>query len=113
MAVRSRGGRFHQLRQPRRRASFSDLRDAAGPAATPVRGHGGGVFTATNLLKMITYFALGQFSRQILLAAATLLAILATLAGVWLVRRAPADRFYNLVYGHLGRPERIAELTCR
>jgi uncharacterized membrane protein YfcA len=58
------------------------------------------VFAAINLLKIIPYFALGQFSRENLLAAATLfpLAIGATLAGVWLVRRVPADRFYNLVY---------------
>jgi uncharacterized protein len=57
-------------------------------------------FAATNLMKTIPYFALGQFSRENLTAAATLfpLAILATLAGVWLVRRVPADRFYNLVY---------------
>lgn len=57
-------------------------------------------FAATNLLKVIPYFALGQFSRENLIAAATLfpLAILATMAGVWLVRRVPADRFYNLVY---------------
>ena len=35
------------------------------------------------------------------LVGATLfpLAILATMAGVWLVRRVPADRFYNIVYG--------------
>jgi uncharacterized protein len=58
-------------------------------------------FAATNLMKTIPYFALGQFSRQNLTTAATLfpLAILSTLAGVWLVRRVPADRFYNLVYG--------------
>ncbi|WP_158813837.1 sulfite exporter TauE/SafE family protein [Methylocapsa sp. S129] len=58
------------------------------------------VFAAINLLKVIPYFALGQFSRENLMAAATLfpLAILATMAGVWLVRRVPADRFYNLVY---------------
>jgi len=57
-------------------------------------------FAATNLLKVAPYFALGQFSRQNLTAAATLfpLAILATLAGVWLVRRVRADRFYNIVY---------------
>jgi uncharacterized membrane protein YfcA len=57
-------------------------------------------FAATNLMKTIPYFALGQFSGENLTAAATLfpLAILATLAGVWLVRRVPADRFYNLVY---------------
>jgi uncharacterized membrane protein YfcA len=57
-------------------------------------------FAAANLLKVVPYFALGQFSRDNLLAAATLfpLAIAATLAGVWLVRRVPADRFYNLVY---------------
>jgi uncharacterized membrane protein YfcA len=57
-------------------------------------------FAAANLLKLPPYIALGQFSRENLFAAATLfpLAILATLAGVWLVRRVPADRFYNLVY---------------
>jgi uncharacterized membrane protein YfcA len=57
-------------------------------------------FAAVNLLKVAPYFALGQFSRQNLVAAATLfpLAIAATMAGVWLVRRVPADRFYNLVY---------------
>jgi uncharacterized membrane protein YfcA len=57
-------------------------------------------FAATNLLKVVPYFALGQFSQDNLTAAATLfpLAIAATLAGVWLVRRVPADRFYNLVY---------------
>jgi uncharacterized protein len=57
-------------------------------------------FAATNLLKVLPYLALGQFSRQNMLAAATLfpLAILATMAGVWLVRRVPADRFYKLVY---------------
>jgi uncharacterized protein len=57
-------------------------------------------FAAANLLKVPPYFALGQFSRENLTSAATLfpLAILATLAGVWLVRRVPADRFYNLVY---------------
>jgi uncharacterized protein len=58
------------------------------------------VFAAINVLKVPPYLALGQFSRENLLAAATLfpLAIGATLAGVWLVRRVPADRFYNLVY---------------
>jgi uncharacterized membrane protein YfcA len=63
-------------------------------------GTAGMFFAATNLLKVVPYFALGQFSRENLVAAATLfpLAILATLAGVWLVRRVPADRFYNLVY---------------
>jgi uncharacterized membrane protein YfcA len=57
-------------------------------------------FAAANLLKIIPYFALGQFSQENLVAAATLfpLAIAATMAGVWLVRRVSADRFYNLVY---------------
>ena len=58
-------------------------------------------FAAANLLKVPPYIALGQFSRENFVAAATLfpLAILATMAGVWLVRRVPADRFYNIVYG--------------
>lgn len=58
-------------------------------------------FAATNFLKLFPYFLLGQFSRENLAIAGTLfpLAIAATIAGVWLVRRVPADRFYNLVYG--------------
>lgn len=56
-------------------------------------------FAAVNLLKVPPYFILGQFSRENLLASATLLplAILATLAGVWLVRRVSAERFYSLI----------------
>jgi uncharacterized protein len=57
-------------------------------------------FAAVNLLKVPPYFALGQFSHENLRAAATLfpLAIFSTLAGVWLVRRVDAKRFYTLVY---------------
>jgi len=58
-------------------------------------------FAAANLLKVPPYLALGQFSRENLAASATLfpLAIGATFAGVWLVRRVAADRFYGLVLG--------------
>jgi len=56
-------------------------------------------FAAVNLLKLPPYFLLGQFSRENLIASAILLpvAVAATLFGVWVVRRVPADRFYNLV----------------
>jgi uncharacterized protein len=56
-------------------------------------------FAAVNILKVPPYFLLGQFSRANMAASATLipLAILATFAGVWLVRRISADRFYNAV----------------
>ena len=58
-------------------------------------------FASVNLLKVGPYFALGQFSRENLTASAILLpfAILATLAGVWLVRRVSADRFYSIILG--------------
>jgi uncharacterized membrane protein YfcA len=63
-------------------------------------GTGTMVFAAINLMKAPGYFALGQFSRENLSTALTLfpLAILSTFAGVWLVRRVAADRFYTLVY---------------
>ena len=53
-------------------------------------------FAIVNLLKLWPYFALGQFSRDNLSASASLLpvAILSILAGVWLVRRVSAERFY-------------------
>jgi uncharacterized membrane protein YfcA len=63
-------------------------------------GTGALFFAAMNWVKVIPYLALGQFSPQNLLASAALLpvAIAATFAGVWLVRRVPAERFYGIIY---------------
>ena len=58
-------------------------------------------FAIMNLAKLPPYFLLGQFAPQNLAVSASLLplAIAATLAGVWLVRRVPAERFFVLIYG--------------
>jgi hypothetical protein len=63
-------------------------------------GTGAIFFALINLMKVGPYLALGQFSHENLMASAALfpLAILATLAGVWLVRRVPAERFYTIIY---------------
>lgn len=60
-------------------------------------------FAAVNWMKVPAYLALGQFTRQALTTAAVLLplAIGSTYAGVWLVRRVPAERFYQVIYGLL------------
>ncbi len=57
-------------------------------------------FGAVNWIKVPAYLALGQFTPAHLFASATLLpvAIAATFAGVWLVRRVDADRLYLLIY---------------
>lgn len=57
-------------------------------------------FGVVNLLKVPAYLALGQFTRQNLMTAVALtpLAIVSTLAGVWLVRRVNPERFYTLIY---------------
>jgi uncharacterized membrane protein YfcA len=57
-------------------------------------------FAATNWLKVPAYWALGQFSRDNLTAAALLMpvAIVSTFAGVWLVRRVSPARFYTAIY---------------
>ena len=57
-------------------------------------------FAALNWIKVPAYLALGQFTRAHLLASATLLpiAIPSTFAGVWLVRRVDAGRFYAVIY---------------
>jgi uncharacterized membrane protein YfcA len=57
-------------------------------------------FAVINWLKVPAYLALGQFTRENLIAAAVLmpLAIAATLAGVWLVRRVNPERFYMIIY---------------
>ena len=51
-------------------------------------------------MKVPAYLALGQFTRENLLASAKLMpvAIASTVAGVWLVRRVSAARFYTIVY---------------
>ena len=57
-------------------------------------------FAAINWMKVPSYLALGSFNRAVLEAAGLLmpLAIAATFAGVWLVRRMDSARFYTLVY---------------
>ena len=57
-------------------------------------------FAAVNWIKVPAYWALGQFTRANLLTAAALMpvAIASTFAGVWLVRRIEAERFYTAVY---------------
>lgn len=57
-------------------------------------------FAVVNWIKVPAYLALGQFTPANLMTAAALLpvAILSTLAGVWLVRRVAAARFYTAIY---------------
>lgn len=57
-------------------------------------------FAATNLLKVIPYFALGQFTTENLATSLVLMpvAILTNLLGVWLVRRTPQELFYRIAY---------------
>ena len=57
-------------------------------------------FAAMNWMKVPAYAALGQFTRANLTATAMLapVAIIATFAGVALVRRLNANRFYTLIY---------------
>lgn len=57
-------------------------------------------FAAVNWIKVPAYLALGQFTRANLTTSALLVpvAIASTLAGVWLVRRVPAERFYTAIY---------------
>lgn len=57
-------------------------------------------FAVVNWLKVPAYFALQQFTPGNLLTAAALLplSIVSTIAGVWLVRRVDAERFYTIIY---------------
>jgi uncharacterized membrane protein YfcA len=57
-------------------------------------------FWAMNLVKLVPYFLLGQFSTENLGTSFALfpLALASTVAGVWLVRRIAAERFYTLIY---------------
>jgi uncharacterized protein len=57
-------------------------------------------FAIINWVKVPAYAALGQFTCENLFVALTLMpvAIASTIAGVVLVRRVPAEGFYNLIY---------------
>ncbi|PSJ57253.1 sulfite exporter TauE/SafE family protein [Kumtagia ephedrae] len=57
-------------------------------------------FAITNAIKLVPYFALGQFDATNLAASAALMPIapLATLAGAWLVRRMRPEVFYPFTY---------------
>jgi len=57
-------------------------------------------FAVMNWMKVPAYAALGEFTRENLTATAMLVpvATAATFAGVWLVRRVDAARFYTLIY---------------
>lgn len=61
-------------------------------------------FAVTNAIKLIPYFALGQFDTANLAASAVLmpLAPLSTMAGAWLVRRMRPELFYPMTYGTVG-----------
>ena len=57
-------------------------------------------FTIVNWMKIIPYFALGQFSPRNMATSALLLplAVATNFLGVWLVRITPTDRFYRIAY---------------
>ena len=63
-------------------------------------GTGAILFGLINWLKVPPYYALGQFTHEKLATSFALfpLAIASTWAGVVLVRRVPAERFYTLIY---------------
>jgi uncharacterized membrane protein YfcA len=57
-------------------------------------------FAILNLMKVVPYFALGQFSARNLATSAALLplAVAANFLGIWLVRITPTHAFYRLAY---------------
>jgi len=57
-------------------------------------------FALVNVMKVVPYFALGQFSPRTLATSVVLLplAIVANLAGLWLARRTPTELFYKIAY---------------
>jgi uncharacterized protein len=57
-------------------------------------------FALVNVMKLVPYFALGQFSTQTLATSAVLLpfAIASNFLGLWLARRTPTELFYQITY---------------
>ena len=71
-----------------------------GLSPTTVAGTNAIFFAVINWLKVPAYVALGQFTQTNMTAAAILMpvAIATTFAGVWLIRRVKAERFYTFIY---------------
>jgi uncharacterized membrane protein YfcA len=61
-------------------------------------------FAVTNAVKLVPYFALGQFDATNLTISGLLMPVapLATLAGAWVVRRMRPDVFYTFSYATVG-----------
>jgi uncharacterized protein len=57
-------------------------------------------FAIVNLMKILPYFALGQFSPRNLATSAILLplAVATNFLGIWLVTKTPTERFYRIAY---------------
>jgi uncharacterized membrane protein YfcA len=57
-------------------------------------------FAFTNLMKVVPYFALGQFSPRNLATSVALLplAVATNFFGIWLVRKTPVEAFYRIAY---------------
>jgi uncharacterized protein len=57
-------------------------------------------FALVNVMKLVPYFALDQFSPRTLATSVVLLpfAVAANFLGLWLARRTPAELFYRITY---------------
>ena len=57
-------------------------------------------FALVNVMKIVPYFALGQFSPRTLATSALLLplAVASNFLGLWLARRTPTELFYRIAY---------------
>jgi len=57
-------------------------------------------FALVNVMKLVPYFALGQFSPRTLATSAVLLpfAVATNFFGLWLARRTPTELFYRITY---------------
>jgi uncharacterized membrane protein YfcA len=51
-------------------------------------------------MKIVPYFALGQFSPRNLATSVVLLpvAVVSNFLGIWLVRKTPTEQFYKIAY---------------
>jgi uncharacterized membrane protein YfcA len=58
------------------------------------------LFAAVNVMKIVPYFMLGQFSAKNLSTSLALMpiAVLANFAGIWMVKSVPTAQFYRITY---------------
>jgi uncharacterized protein len=98
--VAGHGERFSVVCQSRRRTAVSGLYAAAAPIENDFVGTTAIFFAALNIIKIVPYAMLAQFTVKNVSTSLVLLplAVVANLVGIWLIKVVPTAQFFRITY---------------